>query len=944
MACLTRRIVICGTLLLTAVLTQSSFAQQVTAIAGEPWGVGRMIVPLQRSDFGDPVDSEAFSISDPDGRIFYPVFKPRRFLPLLQSLLGADTVTPPQELEVYFLFRGNSPLNVTVETPTPQSFQVVPRDRRDGRFNSLTNQWWRTYNEVGRQRTDSSDHPPVLETYLSMMLSDRLRLAPPPLSQRALADRSALEPSQSLMLLMGTEKVHDAMLKAIMNNELAPQGELGPVVSPIQWAPLATPEPPADVEIEPMAFYVPEECFYVRFGSLNNYLWLNKLLERNGGDLSRMISNRRVAFHLNEVVQRQLALKQSELAEIFGDRVVQDVALIGRDTYTREGAALGMLFHARQSALLANDINKNRQNALRKYQRQGATLQTVKLAGQEVSFLSTPDNTLRSFYITRGDFHLVTTSRAIAERFLSLEDDPTSLANSREFQYARGLMPVSRDDTVFAYLSSQFFRGLFSPQYRVEIRRRLQSVIEMELQQMATAAATNEGYEDTSVEGLIAAGFLPPNFGQRADGSHTIISNDTLGDSIRGGRGHFVPIPDMEIGGMTQQETADFNRLRQFHMTQWQQMNPILVGINRFKLNDEGLERIAIDARVSPFQRSNYSQVLSFLGPPMTTHIATTPEDVVAMQAVLDGRFSGGTTHYAVAVQDLPFPLEQFTNQGFFNTLRMIQATPGYLTAFPKPGLIEQIPFIGQAARPDIYGYSQLPFGLIRREYNGFSSLSFHPEILASVTPNLAMVEDSHPAQVRIHVGDISNAQITPLANGLAQSIAKRGSLANAAFFQEVHNQLGVPEDQAKAFADQLLNLEFIDPLGGQFVYEGGEDGNGRWVSTAWNEDGKDFQANVMDWFRGLEARLNVDESLIEFHAQIDMQNEKPQQGLKMPGFNLFDLGGAFGGSKKSEAKEEPKDDKPKMAPPITPKAEELPEPIPPPAPLPKPASEGKQF
>jgi len=943
MACLTRRIVISGTFLLFAVVTQNSFAQQVTAIAGEPWGVGRMVVTFPRADFGDPVDSEAFSISDPEGRIFYPVFKPHRFLPLLQSLLGADTVTPPQELEVYFLFRGEAPLDVTVETPTPQTVRVVPRQRRDGPYNNLTRQWWQTYNEVARGRTESSDHPPVLETYLSMMLSDRLGLAPPPLSERSLEDRSALEPSQSLMLLMGTEKVHDAMLKAIMNNEIAAgDGELGPVVPPIQWAPLATPQPNPDVEIEPMARYVPQECFYIRFGSLNNYLWLNKLLERNGGDLSRMISNRRVAFHLNEVVQRQLALKQSELAEIFGDRVVQDVALIGRDTYTREGAALGMLFHAKQSPLLANDINSNRRDAQKKFERNGAKIETVQIAGREVSYLSTPDNTLRSFYVTRGDFHLVTTSRAIVERFLALEENPTSLANSREFQYARGLMPVDRNDTVFVYLSSQFFRGLYSPQYRVELRRRLQSVIEMELQQMATAAAINEGYEDTSVEGLIAAGFLPPNFGQRADGSHTIISDDTLGDSIRGGRGHFVPIPDMDIVGMTPQEVADFNELRQFHMNQWRQMNPILVGINRFKLNDEGLERIAIDARVSPFQRSNYSQFLSFLGPPLTTHIATTAKDVVAFQAVLDGRFSGGATHYAVAVRDLPFPLEQFANQGFFNTLRMIQATPGYLSAWPKPGLIDRIPFIGPSAAPDIYGYSQLPFGLLRREFNGFSTLSFHPEILAEVTPNLAIVEDSQPAQVRIHVGDISNAQITPLANGLAQSIAKRGSLANAAFFQEVHNQLGIPESEAKAFADQLLNLEFIDPLGGQFVYQTNDNGTGRWVSTAWNEEGKDFQANVMDWFRGLEARLNVDENLIELHAQLDMQNESPQEGLKMPGFNLFDLGGAFGGSQQKEDADGQA--KPKSKPAITPKAEELPEPKAQPAPLPEPKPSGKQF
>ncbi|GAA4437535.1 hypothetical protein [Bremerella cremea] len=915
---LTQRIVVCGSLLLLGLSAQGVCAQDVNAVAGDPWSVGKITVPFQRADFGDPIDSGAFSITDQEGRVFYPVFKTKRTLPLLQSLMGADQVTPPQQLEVHFLFRGTAPLDVVVNSPTPQRVRVNPRPYRQGAYRNAMRQWWRTYNEVFRESTGTSAHSPVLETYLSMMLGSRMGLEAPPLSEKILEDRSALAPSQSLMLLLGTEKVHDAMLRSIMNNEISPNQQLGPIAEPIPFAPLAVPEPAADVVIEPIANYVPAQCFYVRFGSLGNYLWLNKLLERNGGDLSSMVASRRVSFHLNKVVQRQLALKQSELAEVFGSQVVQDVALIGRDTYTREGAALGMLFHAKQSMLLANDIGKNRQNALREFKKEGAKLETIKIAGKDVSFLSTPDNTLRSFYAARGDFHLVTTSRSIIEAFLTLEETNASLAQTREFQYARTLMPVSRDDTVFAFLSSEFFRGLYSPQYRVEMRRRLQSVVEMELQQMASAAATHEGYQDTSVEGLIAAGFLPRNFGQRADGSHTIITGDTLGDSIRGGRGHFVPIPDMDIVGMTAQEMADYNALRQFHMTQWRQMNPILVGINRFKLNDEGLERIAIDARISPFQKSNFSQMLSFLGPPLPNHIATSPRDVAAFQAVLNGKWSGGVTHYAVAVQDLPFPIEEFANQGFFNTLKMLKATPGYLTAWPKPGLLDSLPLISPPPA-DAYGYSQLPFGLWRREWNGFSTLSFFPDILQEVTPNLALVEDKHPAQVRMHVGDVSNAQITPLANGLAQALSKRGSLANATFFQDVHNQLGVPAPEAKAFAEQLLNLEFLDPLGGTFEYVAEPNGTQRWVSTAWNEEGQDYQANLMTWFRGMDARLNVDESLVELHAQIDMQNEKPAPGLKLPGFNLFDLGGAFGGSSKEA--------KPKELPPEEPKAEEIPAP-----------------
>ena len=84
----------------------------------------------------------------------------------------------------------------------------------------------------------------------------------------------------------------------------------------------------------------------------------------------------------------------------------------------------GMLFQASNTKILNNDLSQQRQRALDRAKANGATAQTLKIAGREVSFFSTPDNRLRSFHAVDGDFHLVTTSRAMVERFLTRQRRP----------------------------------------------------------------------------------------------------------------------------------------------------------------------------------------------------------------------------------------------------------------------------------------------------------------------------------------------------------------------------------------------------------------------------------------------------------------------------------------------------------------------------------------
>ena len=80
-------------------------------------------------------------------------------------------------------------------------------------------------------------------------------------------------------------------------------------------------------------------------------------------------------------------------------------------------------------------------------------------------------------------------------------------------------MPPERDDTIFLYLSREFFDNLTSPAYRVELDRRLRSIGEMQILQLARLAAGVEGEQAQSVDELIAADLLPRGFAQRPTGA-----------------------------------------------------------------------------------------------------------------------------------------------------------------------------------------------------------------------------------------------------------------------------------------------------------------------------------------------------------------------------------------------------------------------------------------
>ena len=729
----------------------------IEAAAGEPFGVGRIELQATPDTLPLPLGADGISVSGEGGRVLYPTIDSPQLIQMAKGLLTQSgrpaaqalgqligQIMPGQRVTVYFLFRGAGPLQLTLETRGVQAFQVQPAND-PAAYQRLLTAWWKAYNQGRGLFFHNAEYPPLVENYLQAMLARRLQL-PPPEGKKLLSGDDPL--ADELGLLLDTEAVRASLVRArVLGGGPAAEPANLPVPQPAAVPELIVPDVPADVPVEALSTRVPAECLYVRFGSFTNFLWFQDLLARWGGDLRNLVDLRGLDYGMSQRMQQQLVLKQGVLSRLFGEAAVADAAIVGLDSFLAEGGAIGILFQAR-TGLLANDIASQRQEALKNVP--GASEQKITLAGREASFLSTPDGAVHSYYVSDGDFHLVTTSAALARLFLEVAQakGAGSLAQSSDFRAARVNMPLAHNDTIFVYLSDAFFRNQTTPLYRLEMERRLRAVADIEAVQMARLTAATEGQPAGTIAELIAGGFLPSDFGPRADGSQTVMQNGVVYDSLRGHRGLFVPIPDVPVQAVTAAEADRYTHFAQTFQEQIGRVEPLMAGLRREVLDGGKREHMTVDAQLSPLDRKHYDYFMDRLGPPDKNRVAPVPGDALEFDAVLTRqRLFGG-------LRDVVPPPEAMqgaiiTSDGVPPLGRLRDLLIGYLGfAGEKPGLLGF--FDRRMPPPDAGGLSHSALDLWRQQAGPLTVYSFQPDVLAAVVPQLRMEEAPRAAQIRL--------------------------------------------------------------------------------------------------------------------------------------------------------------------------------------------------
>jgi len=503
---------------------------------------------------------------------------------------------------------------------------------------------------------------------------------------------------------------------------------------------------------------------------------------------------------------------------------------------------------------------------------------------------------------------LVTTSRMIAERFAQVAKDKKSLGATAEFRATRELYGVDRNDTVFVYLSSAFLENLISPRYQIELQRRLRSLGEMDVLGVARVEAEAQGVKDLSIEYLQTRGFLPEGFGKRSDGSQLEDKDGVIVDSIRGPRGMFAPVPDVAIEKVTATEAQECLQTAAQYAASWEQMTPIVAAIGRSKGAKEGLEQVSLDLRITPLAAKQYKLLSSQLGQPSKQRLALIPGDVVSFDAVLSQGFGGeGDYHLFGALRNVDPRMLSGTVVEKLLGMFGGKEIEGYLGSWPRPGLLW---FLGATANEpvDQNGYSRFISGAWRRIVGQFTLLSFHPELLAQVTPQLKFVTVERPAQAWLHAEDLKESPLAPAFNAFGYQKATELSRGNAKFLNSLSEQLHVAPAKAQEVSKKLLAAELVCAAGGKYELASSDREPAHWQSTALanvrrsDSPPADYEFPAVYWLRGIEAEVRLTPEELAIHADIQMPVKTRTTGFQLPGFSL-----PFGKPKPTEEVPAPK-------------------------------------
>ena len=859
----------------------------VEAYAGKPLGVARVSAQFERRP-ALLADAAVF-LTEKSGRTVYPVFETAR-----PQVAGDKAANGPTTVTAYFLFRsregggGDEPLDVSLRLDDEHATKVsVTRDEQA--HQRLLRQWAKRYFAAADSTAQADAYPPMVESYLTGMLSRRLNLGVHKLST---ATTPWGEFDDIIGLLTGAESVRiAAQSKVLLGQTDDDEKATMPLPKAPQTPPIRLPDlKDMEVEIEPIAKHVPAECFYIRCGSYSNFRWLRTSLDDWGTHIRHITSIRGYDYRLAERLERQLALRETVLGRMLGDTVISDVAIIGTDTFVREGAAIGILFEAKTNTVLAQQIEQFRKGTLTSIE--GATQRDETIAGRKVSFLSTPDNSVRSFYAVQGNYHLVTTSRKIVERFFEASEGKNSLGGSEEFRWGRSKVPLNDEQSAFIYLSDPFFRQLIGPEYRVEMTRRARALAEIDVARLAMLAAKAEGEKldanQNPVEQLVAGGFLPKRFSRRPDGSHVVVRGNYVTDSLRGAPGSFLPVPDVQIEKLTTAERASYDQFARRYETHWRKMDPVVIGITRKPLEGKK-ERVAFDVHITPFARSRYQGFEQFL---RTDERQWQPVvgDVVNLQANVNTRMLlGGIDQekYTAGIRD-GVPQFAIHDGQVRYALYGEEWIPGYIAASNpdrKSSSIVEF-FLRNPAPADKDGdisYDSLFGSGIRaywRKLPNFDLLSPSKMILDDVAGQLKMVDAPRPAQIRLRVADLSKTGWAAMIDAESFIRARRVSAGNAQFMHALAQQLNVPLDQTRAEAERLLDAKLVCPLGGKYEMTGGFSSVQRWHSTAWQTESvyeetkipKNFRSPLFNWFAGLSLDFHIKEPTLTTHIELDVR------------------------------------------------------------------------
>ena len=909
---------------LREVIVERSVAE---AVLGEPMGVGRMEVEFKAGHGPILRPDQLLFLRSTEWRSNYATFE--------VEYQPADDRTKHQvqRIRSLFLVAGRGPIELKLcssqgELVREKLFEIVDDRALQMR---LRGEWWQAFSKIS---PELSQEQRQLKVVLLDLLARRHRfsLSRQQRSIRAKEDRESLETQfeHAVEMLFGIESVKLAMQGDVtLRDSTQPESADRPVPTVPRMNSIAVPNF-KPVPIEPIAMRVPAECFYVRTGNIANYMYFRKFLTDWGGSLDDIVSRGHLDHRVRERLEFQLAIDSATIDREQLDASISDMAIIGCDPLFDDGAAVGVVFEASDGLALTNQIMKQRRQMMKSHP--DVDERQVRMTQHAVSFLTTEDHRVRSFYAIDGRYHLVTNSESILKRFFEAGQGDRALGQLREFGYARSKPNTTGDVLTFLYLSDPFFQNLVSPHYRIEMTRRAVAAREAQQLQLARLVARAEQVQAETVNDLIRASLLPKFFGVRPDNSRATYQNRRYQDTIRGVPGSFLPVPDVTVEKATSTEVSAYRQFVGQYNRQWGRIDPVTVVFSKQSdFEDKNLHEIGLEILVTPYAKSRYALLNRYLAEPSRQQFTRNEKDLLSVQAAVRSNRLNAAHLLTTGLRDdaVPFEIQQGKVQllgedddaTFAKSRGYLAITPPSLDvlrtlasvllkgqarplvssgsvvqprqpAQPRQRVVEppmilppNVPIAGQVLYYFGWAFRNMPAGTIGaskyismiEERDGLMVVSETEGLRDRIFAGIEQERVQHPSKIRLKMSALQGTQVEPYIQAFTYLDSRRVSAQNSRLLNEWTDWLRLPAEYSRGTVENLLNARILCPLGGDYASDDLE-GRVHWSGTAWGNSSvcevtripDDWQFPFLHWLRGLDLHFDLDQDTL--HAQVELK------------------------------------------------------------------------
>lgn len=346
-------------------------------------------------------------------------------------------------------------------------------------------------------------------------------------------------------------------------------------------------------KVAPIASYIPEDQYYIRFQSVGKLLDVLSLSDQWGEHLISQSNRKAYSSQVSQDLMRQLAVEVNDVIKPFYDLVVKEVVATGNDLYLTRGSDMTLLFRFEQPLIFKAQMDAFLVNAERNHP--GATRGRGNYKGVSYVSLTAPHRRVNVFYAYVGDdLHLRSNSLTGLQRVIDTiqgqaDERRPSLADSVEFAYMRTLMPLgAKEEDGLIYLSDPFIRRLTGPTLKLTERRRVLCYNHLRMISHACALYESEnGEAPESIDDLLEKQCLPPSFGDKrlacpSGGEYSLNKDGTTGIcSHHGEIGSLKPCCEIAVEIVSKSEAEEYKQFVTSYERYWRTFfDPIAIRVS----------------------------------------------------------------------------------------------------------------------------------------------------------------------------------------------------------------------------------------------------------------------------------------------------------------------------------------------------------------------------